>query len=459
MYRRDWIVKYATPTSHVWDWDSDYVKEHGHPAVTPLEEAKASGNMEGWKVNEVTSFSKEDGDDVNNTYTDNVIFPSGKTDPYTISDWEWMFEAFQKAIDDRSFKDDSNAYVISLFYPGYLQTGDLVSSFGGASSSFYVDPEGEVSFSGTSENFKTYLECMNSWNNKGGLDSKFETRTSDSFFTINQNGYSQGMVGIWYGGIGTVGDVIRVTCTDPGDQQDAYVMGCSVPINDVYGSEDQKYVEPDCMYQDSRVQAGIGITNKAEDKSEEALAALFTFLDWMYTEEGGLVKSVGLNEEQIASTDIENNLWKENGVKASYEKIENEDGTYTIQWLIDPSAELSNGTKGNRLVGLVITGHPEDNHYNFVTGRQKVTDNTINQWVTYTSTGSALDYNGRFTDEESKQYDKINNALNDYMSQALPQMIKNGLDGWDEYVAKVNEYDPKPMIEVYQKYVDQVMED
>ena len=459
MYRRDWVVKYATPTSHVWDWDSDYVKEHGHPAVTPLEEAKASGNMEGWKVNEVTSFSKDDGDDVNNTYTDNVIFPSGKTDPYTISDWEWMFEAFQKAIDARSFKDDTNAYATTIYYPGYLQVGDLVSSFGGGNGSVYVDPDGKVSFSGTSENFKTYLECLNSWSNKGWLDSKFETRTSDSFFTINQNGYSQGMVGMWYGGIGTVGDMIRVTCTDPDDQKDAFVMGCAVPINDVYGGEAQKYIEPDCMYQDARVAGGFGLTNKVEDKSEESLKALFTCLDWLYSEEGGMWSSVGLSEEQIASADISNNLWEKNGVKASYEKVENDDGTFTIHYLVDPSSELSNATKGNRFMLMQLTGHPEDGHYTMETGRQMVTDRTIDLWVSYYSTGLAMDYNGRFTDEENKQYDKINNTLNDYMAQTLPTLIKNGLDGWDEYVAKINEYDPEPMNQVYQKYVDQVMED
>lgn len=85
-YRRDWVVKYATPTEYVWDWDSDYVKENGHPAVTPLSAAQKAGNMEGWKKNEVTKFTSSEGDNPNDDYTDNVIFPSGKSDPYTISD-------------------------------------------------------------------------------------------------------------------------------------------------------------------------------------------------------------------------------------------------------------------------------------------------------------------------------------------------------------------------------------
>ena len=116
MYRRDWVVKYAEPTEYVWDWDSAYVQENGHPAVTPLEAAVASGNLEGWKANEVTEFTANPGDDPDNTYTDNVIFPSGTGDPLTISDWEWMFEAFDAALEERGYGDDSDAYCITIPY-------------------------------------------------------------------------------------------------------------------------------------------------------------------------------------------------------------------------------------------------------------------------------------------------------------------------------------------------------
>ena len=73
VYRRDWIVEYAQPTEYVWDWDSAYVQENGHPAVTPLEAAQAAGNMEGWKLNEVTEFTSSEGDNPKEDYTDNVI--------------------------------------------------------------------------------------------------------------------------------------------------------------------------------------------------------------------------------------------------------------------------------------------------------------------------------------------------------------------------------------------------
>ena len=69
LYRRDWLVEYATPSEYVWDWDSEEVKNNGHPAVTPLSAAVAAGNLIGWKKNEVTEFSsRADSSDPTATY-------------------------------------------------------------------------------------------------------------------------------------------------------------------------------------------------------------------------------------------------------------------------------------------------------------------------------------------------------------------------------------------------------
>jgi len=76
-------VKFAEPTDYVWDCENDYVQENGHPAVTPLEQAKKEKNMEGWKENDVTAFEADYGENPASDYTDNVVFPSGKKDPPT----------------------------------------------------------------------------------------------------------------------------------------------------------------------------------------------------------------------------------------------------------------------------------------------------------------------------------------------------------------------------------------
>ena len=456
MYRRDWLVEYAQPTAYVWDWDSDYVKENGHPAVTPLEEAQASGNMEGWKANEVTEFTSSEGEDPKNDYTDNVIFPSGTSDPLTISDWEWMLDAFKKAIDDKGFSGNTDAYCTTVYYPGFFGMGDLVSSFGGGTGVWSKDADQNVYFSGTSDNFKTYLECLNTWYNNGWMDTRFETRASDMFFSINQTGTAQGQVGLFYGTAASLGDAIRVTCADSEDQQKAYVMPCAVPINDKYGTDEQKYKEPDAFYQGSRIAGRIGITEALEDKSEDTIAALFTFLDWMYTREGALTRSVGLSQEQIDSVDLENNLYEEYGIEGgAYDVSENEDGKTVYTFHYDTSGDLGNALKFTRMVvGAELTGAGADIDYVFDKGESKVHQLATEQWTKYTSTASLNDYNNQFTTEQNDIYSDINQSVNDYMNQNTPNLIKNGLDGWDAYVEGINALHPEELTEVYQEVMD-----
>ena len=81
MYRRDWIVKYGT---------------------NPATGAAFTGGF--------TDPANPD------SWEDDVVFPSGGTDPIYISDWEWMFEIFEKAMADLGITD---GYCISLYYKGF----------------------------------------------------------------------------------------------------------------------------------------------------------------------------------------------------------------------------------------------------------------------------------------------------------------------------------------------------
>ena len=455
-YRRDWIVKYATPSEYVWDWDSAYVQENGHPAVTPLAEAQKSGNLEGWKKNEVTKFESSEGDDPDNDYTDNVIFPSGKTDPYTISDWEWMLEAFDKAISARGWDGDGDAYGISIPFNGYFQTADLVSSFGGATGTYYKDKEGNVSFSGTSDNFKTFVDCMNAWYENGWMDTKFETRSGDMFFSINESGFTQGKVGMWLGTVGTVGQTIRPTCQNEEDKEDAYVMGCALPINDVYGTDAQKFVEPDALYQDpAGPSGGIGITTKAEEKN---LDALFAYLNWCYTDEGSDFACFGLTKEQYESVELENDIYAEYGFTDGLYHVEEIDGVKTYVSHIDPTSGIDgNAFKTTRMIQRYDkTGHG-DVDYAVDKGNTMVVQQAEDAYGTYVNTGSMTGYSGKFNEEESDLDGDTWTKINDYMNIEVPKMVKNGTDNWNAYVEGLNKYEPEKVVEIYQKYVDEAL--
>ena len=239
------------------------------------------------------------------------------------------------------------------------------------------------------------------------------------------------------------------------DQQNAYVMGCAVPINDTYGTADQMYNEPDAFYQGSRIAGRIGITTAAEDKD---IAALLTCLDWFYTPEGAAVRSFGLSQEQIDSADIENNLYEEYNIEGgAYTMTEGEDGKtlYTLNY--DNSSDITNALKTTRMVvGMEYTGAGADIDYTLDTGEGKVVADAKTQWTRYTSTASVSDYNGQFDDDQNQTFSDLNQTASDYMAQNIPNLIKNGLDGWDSYVEGLESLGIGDMTEIYQSIIDEM---
>lgn len=449
-YRRDWVVKYAEPTPYIWDLDSAYVTENGHPLYTPLSEAIINNDYTGWKTNPVTSFTSNFGGE--NDWEDNVIFPSGTNVPLYISDWEWMFDAFSEAIETEGFGNDVNSYPTTLYYLGYNQTGDLVSSFGGGGPMWYVDDNGNAAFGATGNNFKTYLEAMHNWYSNGWIDTRFETRAADMFFKINLTGISQGKVGLWKGSKAFLGDTIRVTASDPEAQNDAMVFGASHPINDVYGDSSNKFKEPDTFYGGSTLaHESIAITEKASDKD---LATLFTLFNWMYSFEGGLSLVVGLSEEQYSSMTFSPDLYAEYDITAGF-TVHEENGKTIYRNTVPSGTDLSSAIRANRLSCKFLPYGSDV--YEHDRGYSIVDNDGVNiQWKRYANTGYILNYNPLLDDEASGLLAKTDTYVNDLMGVAIPALIKDGMGGWDTFVTKVNKYGPGRVTNVYQELFDEL---
>lgn len=49
------------------------------------------------------------------------------TEPFFLSDWEWMFDIFTKAQAELGITD---SYCLSMYYPGFTWAGGLCSCFG-----------------------------------------------------------------------------------------------------------------------------------------------------------------------------------------------------------------------------------------------------------------------------------------------------------------------------------------
>ena len=235
-YRRDWIVKYGTnPTT-----------------------------------GEAFTGGYTDPDDPD-SWEDDVVFPSGGSDPIYISDWEWMFEIFEKAYADLGIED---TYCTSMYYPGFTWTGGLCSCFGGGAPVWYEDPDGKVQFGGDSDQMRAYLECLNTWYSKGWLDPDFYQRTSDAHYAIDDTNVRQGKVGMWLGVQGELGRRL-----DTGDDltKGICVYGCAYPINDIYGDESCQNVIPDCISTPGCTGNVYYVSTAAEGKDIGALLSYFDY--------------------------------------------------------------------------------------------------------------------------------------------------------------------------------------
>lgn len=413
MYRRDWLVKYGTNP------------ETGEPFTGRYTDPE---DYDSWE--------------------DDVVFPSGGTDPIYVSDWEWMFEIFTEAQADLGITD---SYVMSLYYPGFTWSGGLISCFGGGVNLWYQDEDGTVQFGGDKDHMRTYLECMNSWYEKGWLDPSFNERTSDAFYAIDSTSVRQGKVAVWNGQQSELGG--RIDAHDGGLTEGIYVAGAPYPINDVYGPDSCKYVEPNCVMGNGVVANGVMISKSAEDKD---LATLFSYLDSFYAEDGALLKSFGLNAEQISSYESEtgDTFYTDNGLG---------DGTYTVEdgiyvksdVLVNDGGNLSAATAFNKVPGLYL-------RKNVDLGLADSFQHSLDNWVKYPNTaffqGSVT--TNAMTPEDTSACAEVQTKVLEYMTTNAVDFIKGDKDissdeEWDVWCKALGKYNYQKVNDIYQPYVDE----
>ena len=396
MYRRDWIVKYGK---------------------NPTDNSTFSGGY---------TVKNEDGTYDTDSWEDNVVFPSGGADPIYISDWEWMLSIFQTAIEDQGIND---GYGMSLYYSGNDGLGDLTSAFGGGTTgSAYINKEGKIVLSANDDNYRLFLKVMNQWYKNGWIDAAFPEHATDMFYKIDDTKVRQGKVGLWFG---VNSELIGKIATKDGYAKDMVVYAARPPMNDIYGTEEQKNVEPYSFYQIGLEGMPIVITDKAKKKD---MVALCSYFDSFFTDEGMLLKTYGLNKEQYEAT--QNELYTKYGfTEGAYTDTINADGIHEIEWIVKDEA-LQSPLSGLRVFGL--NGLPEG-YIEINPTESKAYRNSLNQWTVYKSTGSLTpSFTSQLTGEDAKTYSKFQINLNEFMSKAIPSFIKGDKDpnsdkDWEAY--------------------------
>lgn len=454
MYRRDWLTRFGEMPEYVWANSADDIlamdqsaRQGAAPAITNYYEARAAYGTDesawtsgGWKKNELYSADASDnwevgvggtrghgitceyGDDAMETYTDNLVFPSGTKDPVFLSDWEWMFQTYEEKVwnnpdytdENGSMINSSNAYMMSVYYLGSSTRGDFSSAFGGGSPSIYYDKNTDQLVGGlTSENTRLYLEYMNGWYNKGWLDPDFTTRTSDVFYKIDPSGQLSGAIPAYIGQkssqLGNVLDNGTLTLT-----QGIMMLGAPLPINDVTGDGEYRFVEPDTIYMEGRVSSKCMITTAAEDKN---LPALLSFIDYLYTDEGARLASLGFTKEQYEETEDE--FYTEHGLTdgAYYVDEDAEDGKI-FKWAENnPENDDLNGAA--RLLRIPFGYHYVSScDHGYTTVEQWTVDN----WNKYPNTGDVMTElmpKVKADDTYNTAYTQMNEAMTKYLAAVI----------------------------------------
>jgi len=386
-----------------------------------------------------------------NTYYDDVVFPNGTSDPIYVSDWEWMFGIFEKAIANLGITD---GYCISLYFKGYSEAGgNFASAFDGGTHMWFRDKFGNAAFNGSSEAMKTYIQMMNSWYRKGWLDKNFAERTSDQVFAIDSAKINSGKIGAFIGRRGNTGGQM-----DNGDKLTEGIMiyGARPVINDVYGSDAMKNNEPYSLYQYSRLRGNLCISKKA---SEEDLKTILSMLDYLYTEEGGCLLAFGMTKEQ-------NDVLQD----PTYTKYYLTNGAFNRETLADGSMAYHRDEKlldDNDLASAMAAKRLTIGYYSkgFVPALNesytKCALQAMAEWDYYYNTGyidKAL--RNQFTSDEAATYSKVYANIDTYMSQNIPKFITGALDvngaDWDNYVKMLNKYSPNKVTAIYQRIFDSV---
>ncbi len=401
-YRRDWIVKYGKDPSTGAAFTGRFTKNtdgserSGSPSSSTVLPDGADGDS--WEDN--VRFPSWYGMTDNNTMGDRDFQAFIETykeahpdwdggDPVTISDWEWMFRLFKQALADNGITQDIDGYVFTMYYPGYIRNGDLVSSFGHGGPWLYIETQEdgtrEGKFGGGSDTMRTYLECLNSWYNEGWLNKNF-AQNKDAYFEIDSDLVYQGNVGLWIGVNSTLGT--RIHSDMQPNTEGIIAFGARQPINDKYGEsvsdpDSVKYIEPDTMWAGEPVGGSLVLSKKVLQKADQ-LPFLFKFLDYFYSEEGARVGHLGLSKEQLEEEDTLDSVrefYNDYGVPDGSYYI-NEEGKYQLY----PIVENDSGDLQNALCAMRLgVGYEETSERAYGNGENYL--HSLAEWGYYPNTG------------------------------------------------------------------------
>ncbi len=368
-----------------------------------------------------------------------VSYPSGKEVPTTVEDWEYILSLQQQYFAAAGLADSA-----CLIIPaeGYFTSGELLTGFG-TGPDFYVDDNGKVVFGPTQEGFYNYLTTMKDWYSKGYVYKDFASRTNDVFYLPNTALTYGGAAGVWFGMDSQLDGAMSL----PEYGLEVDVQPIASPLYDgVDKALSWSSLENGRVTMNSQ---GYVVSSSC---SEEKLVRFLSICDYLFSEEGAMLRSFGLTKEQGAA---DNKYYAEADMADGTYTMDNGEFTYAEPMIPNVGSVATQGASiayiGSRLPGLCITEY----------SLQYASESANNASKVWKGTGIANDYpnaislNVEDNDKTSSNY----STYHDYMVTMIPKFIMGteelSEDSFKTFVDQLNKLGVEENTEIYQRYYDE----
>jgi len=360
----------------------------------------------------------------------NVQFPSGNVEPTTIEDWDYMLPLMKQYFDGAGMADSA---VLILPSNGEFPSNDLVGTFG-TSVSYFLD-NGTVKYGPMEDGFYNYLKKMNEWYKAGYIYKDFATRTSDPFYLPNTALTYGGAAGIWFGLESQLGTVMSMP--DYGLNVD--VSALKSPIDAANGKTTAYSNGVFSSSQDEYGSVAVASTCKNVER-------LLASLDYLYSEEGSMLRAYGLTAEQAAG----NEIYEKNGLTDGVYSIA-EDGTFKFNDLITNAGTggtlVKDDFASTRLPGLRATKYD----VTYATEEDKAASAT---WTAYEADKIQLPKTLIRTSEENATFSTNDANITNYVNEKMLKFILGTEElnetTWADFKAQIVAYGVEDNIAIQQ---------
>lgn len=359
--------------------------------------------------------------DILDTMTNgNIQFPSGNEVPTTIEDWDYMLPLFKTYFENSGMPEYA---VFILPATGTFGFSNILNGFG--SNIGYYLKDGKVTFGPLEDGYYNYLVKMREWYEEGYIYKDFASRVNDLFYMPNPSLIYGGGAGIWYGLYSQLGDALSM----PEHGLEVEVWAMPDPIDTEHGITSAPNYSINTAH---NFYGGFAVSK--DTKNVERLMAAF---DYFYGEEGCLVRSAGLNAEQVAELNGDS-LYHQKGLQDGIYSLD-ADGNVVFNQVIysDPDyGRNMNALRPIRMPGILDVKinpfYDEANEIHF------------KRWTTYSAKDYMLPVQLHRTEEEDAIYLENQTAIEEYINTMVVRFIMGeeelNEETWEAFKKQLEDY-------------------